>query len=244
MADLNVTRFIIDGKTFAIPGAGAAQAGLMSAEDFKKLSGVAAGAQVNVIESVKINGVALEVASKIVDILITSGTKNGTVKVNGVDVEVKGLAALAYKSQITETELAEALKQVINAKAEQSEVDTLNEKIDVLNGAGEGSVNKAVTDAINKFATDVTDDDVVNSFKELVDWAASHGSEASEIVASVEELKLNKVDKMVGYGLSKNDFTDDLKDKLNGIAAKATANTYSYDKDTQTLTLTGFTVAQ
>lgn len=35
MADLNVTRFIIDGKTFAIPGAGAAQAGLMSAEDFK-----------------------------------------------------------------------------------------------------------------------------------------------------------------------------------------------------------------
>lgn len=128
MADLNVTRFIIDGKTFAIPGAGAAQAGLMSAEDFKKLSGVAAGAQVNVIESVKINGVALEVASKIVDILITSGTKNGTVKVNGVDVEVKGLAALAYKSQITETELAEALKQVINAKAEQSEVDTLNEK--------------------------------------------------------------------------------------------------------------------
>lgn len=244
MADLNVTRFIIDGKTFAIPSAGAAQAGLMSAEDFKKLSGVAAGAQVNVIESVKINGVALEVASKIVDILITSGTKNGTVKVNGVDVEVKGLATLAYKSQITETELAEALKQVINAKAEQSEVDTLNEKIDVLNGAGEGSVNKAVTDAINKFATDVTDDGVVNSFKELVDWAASHGSEASEIVASVEELKSNKVDKMVGYGLSKNDFTDDLKDKLNGIAAKATANTYSYDEGTQTLTLTGFTVAQ
>lgn len=243
MADLNVTRFIIDGKTFAIPGAGVAQAGLMSAEDFKKLSGIAANAQANVIEGVKINGTALAIASKIVDILIASGTANGTIKVNGVDVAVKGLAALAYKSQITEAELGAALKAVIDAKAEQSEVDTLSGKINTLNGTGVGSVAKAVDDAINSFATSVTDDGVVNSFKELVDWVAAHGSEAGEMAAAIEGLEQNKVDKIAGYGLSKNDFTDGLKNKLNGVAVGATANTYSYDETTQTLTLTGFAAA-
>lgn len=267
MADLKVTRFIIDGKTFAIPSAGTAQAGLMSAEDFKKLSGVANGAQVNVIEGVSVNGTALDIAEKIVDILIASGTANGSIRVNGIDVAVKGLAALAYKSEITVTELSAALKAVIDAKAEKSEVTALSGKIEVLNGLGAGSVSKAITDAFNKFTTDVTDDEVVNSFKELVDWAAEHGSEAGEMAAAISSLEGllagigggeepatvmaaiksasdKKVDKVSGYGLSKNDFTDDLKNKLTGISESATANTYSYDEDTQTLTLTGFNAVQ
>lgn len=267
MADLKVTRFVIDGKTFVIPVASATQIGLMSADDFKKLSSIEESAQVNVIEGVKVNGTALTIASKIVDILIATGTTNGTIKVNGVDVAVKGLAALAYKSEITESELGEALKAVIDAKAEQNDVNTLSGKIDVLTGTGEGSVNKAITDAFNEFATNVTDDGVVNSFKELVDWAAEHGSEAGEMAAAINSLKgllvgiggtdepttvvaaINavsdkKVDKVAGYGLSKNDFTDELKAKLAGISENATANTYSYDSETQTLTLTGFTEAQ
>lgn len=52
MADLKVTRFVIDGKTFAIPAAAADQNGLMSANDFNKLAGIATGAQVNVLEGV------------------------------------------------------------------------------------------------------------------------------------------------------------------------------------------------
>lgn len=267
MADLNVTRFVIDGKTFVIPGANAQQTGLMSAEDFKKLSGIETGAQANVIEGIKVNGTALAIASKIVDILIATGTTNGTIKINGVDVAVKGLAALAYKAEITEAELGAALKAVIDTKAEQDDVNTLSGKIDTLTGTGEGSVNKAITDAFNDFATNVTDDGVVNSFKELVDWVAQHGSEAGEMAAAIGSLKglldgiggadepatviaaINavsdkKVDKVAGYGLSKNDFTDELKAKLNGISENATANTYSYDDATQTLTLTGFTLAQ
>ena len=34
----------------------------------------------------------------------------------------------------------------------------------------------------------------------------------------------DKVDKVAGYGLSKNDFTDTLKSKLDGIAEGATAD--------------------
>lgn len=46
-------------------------AGLMSVDDKKKLNGVATGAQVNVIESVKVNGTALAVSSKSVNIDIS-----------------------------------------------------------------------------------------------------------------------------------------------------------------------------
>ena len=288
MADFNVTRFIIDGKTFVIPTSGQSQTGLMSADDYNKLAGIAAGAQVNVLEGVKVNGIALGIAEKMVDILIATGATNGTLSVNGADVAVKGLAALAYKAEVSETELSAALKAVIDAKAEQTTVDTLSGKIDVLNGTGVGSVTKAINDAFNDFATKVSDDGVVNSYKELIDWAATHGAEATEMAAAIQTLeglldgiggtdepatvqaaitaavnnavaainisnyytkaetdaKLDtKVDKVAGYGLSKNDLTDALKAKLDGIDPKATANTYSYDAASETLTLTGFTAA-
>ncbi len=275
MADLKVTRFVIDGQPFVIPSAAADQEGLMSASDFSKLAGIAPGAQVNVLEGVKVNGVAVSIASKIVDLLIATGATNGTLSVQGVDVPIKGLAALAYKANITANELDAALKAVIDAKAESSEVATLSGKIDTLNGTGVGSVSKAITDAFNDFATKVTDDGVVNSYKELIDWAAEHGSDATEMAASITNIEnildgiggdgepatvnaaitaainalnltsaLNgKVDKVDGKGLSTNDFTNDLKTKLDGIAANATANTYAYDAATKTLTLTGFTAA-
>lgn len=185
MADLKVTRFIIGGQPFAIPLAGENQNGLMSSDDFSKLSGIDTGAQANVLEGVKVNGVALSIASKIVDILIATGSTNGTIAVQGVDVPIKGLAALAYKANVTADELDAALKAVIDAKAESSEVTELSGKIDILNGSGVGSVSKAITDAFNDFATKVSDDGVVNSYKELIDWAAEHGGEAAEMASAI-----------------------------------------------------------
>ena len=150
---------------------------------------VSAGGEANVLEGVKVNGTALSIAEKMVDILIASGTTNGTISVNNADVAVKGLAALAYKAQVSQSDLDSALNAVIAAKAEQSAVTTLQGEITTLKGRGEGSVKKAIDDAINQFATNVSDDDVVNSFKELVDWAAEHGSEAAEMSAGIQENK-------------------------------------------------------
>lgn len=285
MADLKVTRFVIDGKTFAIPAAAADQNGLMSANDFNKLAGIATGAQVNVLEGVKVNGVALSIASKIVDLIIGTGTANGSISVAGVDVPVKGLAALAYKANVSVDDLNAALAAVINEKAESSTVAVLSGKIDVLNGSGTGSVSKAITDAFNDFATKVSDDGVVNSYKELIDWAAEHGGEAAQMTAAITNIEnlltgiggegdpatvkaaiaaaindlnignyytktevdtaLNgKVSKEDGKGLSQNDFTNAFKSKLDGIQAGATANTVAYDAATQTVTLSGFSVAE
>jgi len=285
MADLKVTRFVIGGESFVIPAAASDQAGLMSPEDFNKLAGISAGAEANVLEGVKVNGVALSIASKIVDILIATGSTNGTISVQGTDVPIRGLAALAYKANVSADELDAALKAVIDAKAESSEVSTLSGKIDTLNGTGAGSVSKAITDAFNDFATKVSDDGVVNSYKELIDWAAEHGGEAAQMTAAITNIEnlltgiggegdpatvkaaiaaaindlnignyytktevdtaLNgKVSKEDGKGLSQNDFTNAFKSKLDGIQDGATANTVAYDAATQSVTLSGFSVAE
>ena len=86
---------------------------------------VTAGGEPNVLVGVKVNGTALAIAEKMVDILIATGTANGTVAVNGVDVAVKGLAALAYKAQVSEADLDTALKAVLDAKASGADLATL-----------------------------------------------------------------------------------------------------------------------
>ena len=92
------------------------------------------------------------------------------------DTELRGLIG-------DNTEAIEA----VEATAEAADALSKENKaaIEVLNGSGEGSVKKSVDDAINKFATDVTNDDVVNSYKELIDYVAEHGPEAAEMAGNI-----------------------------------------------------------
>ena len=66
------------GSGADIGKASASADGLMSKEDFSKLSGIAAGAQANVIEVVKRNGVALTVTNKAVDVTVPTKTSDIT----------------------------------------------------------------------------------------------------------------------------------------------------------------------
>lgn len=143
---------------------------------------VTAGGEPNKLEGIKVNGTLLTLTDKIADILIHESTANGNISVNNIDVPIHGLAALAYKSEVSESDLASTLKAILDAKAKQADLD-------VLTGDGEGSINKKIDAAINKFATDVTDDDVVNSYKELIDWVAAHGPEATQMASGISENK-------------------------------------------------------
>ena len=69
--------------------------------------------------------------------------------------------------------------------------------IATLNGEGEGSVTKTVNDAINAFAEDVSNDNIVNTFKELVDYVADHAPEAADMAADIAELQGYVGDKSV-----------------------------------------------
>ena len=50
---------------------------------------VTAGGEPNKLEGVKVNGTALAIAEKMVDILIATGSANGTISVNKVDVAIR-----------------------------------------------------------------------------------------------------------------------------------------------------------
>lgn len=75
---------------------GAADSGLMTSEDKYKLDNVAAGAQVNVLETVKVNDTALTATGKAVNVTIATGDSGvGTFKVNGTNVTPYGLGTAA-----------------------------------------------------------------------------------------------------------------------------------------------------
>lgn len=97
---------------------------------------VATGGEANILEGVKVNGQALAITDKMVDILIASGEENGTISVNGAAVAITGLAGLAYKSEITEDELGEALKASIAAKATQADLELLTVRVGNIEAAG------------------------------------------------------------------------------------------------------------
>lgn len=71
----------------------------------------------------------------------------------------------------------------------QTQVQGNTDALVVLNGTGEGSVIKLVNDAINEFATKMSDDGTVNTFKELVDYAAEHGTDFGNLIVEVNAIK-------------------------------------------------------
>lgn len=88
-----------------------------------------------------------------------------------------------------------------NITSVQGEAAANKAAIATLNGTGAGSVKKQVDNAINAFATNVSNDGVVNTFKELVDYCATHGSEAAEMAGNIEKNKsaIAKLETFVGH---------------------------------------------
>ena len=83
----------------------------------------------------------------------------------------------------------------------KSRVTNTETAINTLNGSSTvaGSVDKKVADAINDFATKVSSDGTINTFKELIDYAASHTSEYSELSGDVQA-NTNAIETLNGTG--------------------------------------------
>lgn len=95
---------------------------------------IAIGGEANILNGVKVNGTALTITDKMVDILIATGEENGTLSVNGAAVAIKGLADLAYKSKIGEEDLNEALLASIAAKATEADLSALEVRVEDAEG--------------------------------------------------------------------------------------------------------------
>jgi hypothetical protein len=79
-------------------------------------------------------------------------------------------------------------------------------------------VNSAITAAFNAFATDISNDGIVNTYKELIDYAATHGGELTTLVGQVAN-KADKATTLAGYGIT-DAYTK--TDADNTFAKKAT----------------------
>lgn len=93
-----------------------------------------------------------------------------------------------------DTAIAEAKKAGTDAAAavktlEDGQVKKNADAISVLNGtsAVDGSVDKKVADAINEFSTKISDNGIVDTFKELIDYAATHKNEYSTLSGEVQK---------------------------------------------------------
>ena len=208
---------------------------------------VTAGGEPNVLTGVKVNGTALAIAEKMVDILIATGSANGTISVNKVDVAIKGLAALAFKAKVSQDDLDEALAAVLAGKADSATTlagygitdaytkEELNAKISAVYKPA-GSVAFADLPAL---AENVLGNvyNVTNAFTTTDSFVEGAGNKYPKgtnvvVVKSGEDYKFDvlagfvdlsgKVDKEDGKGLSANDFTNELKAKLEAITAGAT----------------------
>lgn len=208
---------------------------------------VTAGGEPNVLTGVKVNGTALAIAEKMVDILIATGSENGTIAVNNVDVAIKGLAALAFKAKVSQDDLDEALAAVLAGKADSATTlagygitdaytkEELNAKISAVYKPA-GSVAFADLPAL---AENVLGNvyNVTNAFTTTDSFVEGAGNKYPRgtnvvVIKSGEVYKFDvlagfvdlsgKVDKEEGKGLSANDFTNELKAKLDAIAEGAT----------------------
>jgi hypothetical protein len=149
---------------------------------------VTSGGEPNKIEEFRVNGIAVGIANKIVDLLVAEGSTNGTVKVNNVDIAVKGLAALAFKAQVSEDDLETALKNVIAAKATKEELNAISGKVTTLVGSdADKSVRAISAEEVAKIVAGAPED--LNDLKELADWLKGHETDAAAMNGAIQQNK-------------------------------------------------------
>lgn len=211
-----------------------------------KLEGISEGAQVNVIETITMNGQALAVTEKAVDLgnlqkALTAGTgisiaEDGTI---ATTLDVAAFKVVAELPAAPEAGNENKIHVVLDADSTQ-EGNQYAEYLWV-NGAWE---------LVGKFKADMdlsayAKTETVNAQIEAVNQSiATNRSEVDAAVALkadktyVDEELAKKVDKEEGKGLSTNDYTTLEKEKLAAITAEANKVTPSYEEATSTLTIT------
>lgn len=145
---------------------------------------------------IKVNGTALAIADKMVDILIGTGATNGTLSVNGANVAVKGLAALAYKAQVSESDLDAALTAVLAAKAAKADVDTL---------IGTDTGKSVRTIANEELAAQLIPEgaqESLDTLTEIARWIQDHPDDAAAMNTAIA--KLNGI--VAGIGGEDDDY--------------------------------------
>ena len=122
------------------------------------------------------------------------------------------------------TEKFDSVEAKVNAN--ETTIQSHTTALATLNGEGEGSVKKTVTDEIAKVVADAPES--LDTLKEISDWISSHESDASAMNSAIQTnksdiatLQTDKVDKETGKSLLAD------TDKANYDDAVSKAHTHS-----------------
>lgn len=217
-----------------------------------KLSNIAAGAQVNVLEGIQKNGDTVTITNKIANITVptkTSDITNDSGFITTSDIP-EGAAAsttvpLMDGVASTGSELAFARGDhrhpTDTSRASASDLEAVEGRVETLESAvgSGGSVDSKITAAIGELdssiaseagkaiaSVTVVDGKITSSTKIAVPSKTSDITNDSgfQTASDVSTAIAGKVDKVTGKGLSTNDYTTAEKNKLAGIASGAEAN--------------------
>lgn len=195
-----------------IPLASASVNGLLSKEDFTRLAGIADGAQVNVIESISVNGTALQITNKGVNIVVPTG-------------------ALAGKDKVAEVDLDDALKEKVNAAAEGNHSHANKGVLDGITAAKVSAWDAAQPNVlegikVNGTALTVKSDKTVELTvpTKVSDLTNDSGYLTESDIAD----KADKATTLAGYGITDAYTKTEIDGKVASVLHyKGTVNTYA-----------------
>lgn len=215
----------LDGKVDKVTGKGLSTNDYTTAEK-NKLNDVASGAQVNIIETVKVNNTALTPSSKAVNITVptkTSDITNDSGFITTADIP-EGAAASTTTPKMDGTAAIGTEKAFARG--------------DHVHPSDTSKVPTTRKVAGHALSTDVT---LVKSDVGLGN--VDNTADVDKPISTAQQTALdNKVDKETGKGLSTNDYTTAEKNKLNGIQAGAEVNPKVYVDDGGSRKILGYGV--
>lgn len=150
-------------------------------------------------------------------------TNNEAVSTNASAIEANKTAIEAIQDDYLTSTDKDQLEDEIEKVSEKATANA--SAIEKLNGEGEGSVKQSIDNAFNDFAAKVSDDKVVNTYKELIDYAAEHGSEFTTLVGTVDS-----IDKHVGeVETNLNGYKTEVSDQFTEVHAVISGHANNVD---------------
>lgn len=123
------------------------------------------------------------------DSAIAAAKKAGTDAQSAVDALSDKVGTVTEGKTVVQMIADAQTAATYNDTAVKASIKSNADAIATLNGASTvtGSVDKKIADAINDFSTKVSEDGTVNTFKELIDYAATHQGEYSTLSGDVQK---------------------------------------------------------
>ena len=129
--------------------------------------------------------------------------KNGIIHGTTIDESFSLISTNPVQNKVVKEKIDEMDVQI---DANKTTISSHTTALEILNGEGEGSVKKTVTDEIAKVVADAPES--LDTLKEISDWISGHESDASSMNSAIQTnksdiatLQTDKVDKETGKSL-------------------------------------------